>query len=92
MKKLLFITVLLFTTALSFAQSHVRVSDYTRSNGTYVPGHYRTSQNYTRDDNWITKGNTNPYTGKAGTLPGGSNSSRYTRTNPTSTPPSYSTS
>ncbi len=104
MKKLFFLTVLLFTTALSFAQSHVWVSGYTRSNGTYVPGHYRTAPNYTRNDNWTTRGNTNPYTGKAGTLPRDGYSNRANRvsyptpsystpsyTTPSYTTPSYST-
>ena len=94
MKKLLFIIAFLFTTALSFAQSHVWVNGYTRSNGTYVTGHYRTAPNYTRNDNWTTKGNTNPYTGKAGILPGDRYSSTQTSSSyyPTSSysTPSYS--
>lgn len=69
MKNLFFLIVLFFTTALSFAQSQVWVSGYTRSNGTYVQGHYRTSPDYTRNNNWSTQGNVNPYTGKAGTQP-----------------------
>jgi hypothetical protein len=68
MKKLLFLIVLLFTTALTFAQD-VYVQGYYRSNGTYVQGHYRTRPDYTRDNNYGTVGNTNPYTGKAGTQP-----------------------
>lgn len=68
MKKLLFLIVLLFTTALTFAQD-VYVQGYYRSNGTYVQGHYRTRPDYTRDNNYSTVGNTNPYTGKAGTQP-----------------------
>jgi hypothetical protein len=69
MKNLFFLIVLFFTTALSFAQSQVWVSGYTRSNGTYVQGHYRTAPDYTRNNNWTTQGNVNPHTGKAGTLP-----------------------
>lgn len=41
-------------------------SGYTRSNGTYVQGHYKTSSNYTNHDNFSTSGNYNPYTGSAG--------------------------
>lgn len=43
------------------------VNGYYRKNGTYVQGHYRSSSNDTASDNWSTKGNINPYTGKAGT-------------------------
>lgn len=43
------------------------VHGYTRSNGTYVSGYHRSSANYTKSDNYSTKGNINPYTGKAGT-------------------------
>lgn len=40
---------------------------YTKSNGTYVQSHYKTSPNGTNTDNYSTKGNTNPYTGTKGT-------------------------
>ena len=43
------------------------VRGYVRSNGTYVAPHMQTNPNSTRLDNWSTKGNVNPYTGKAGT-------------------------
>ncbi len=69
MKKLFFLIVLFFTTALTFAQSQVWVNGYYRSNGTYVSGYYRTSPNNTVNDNWSTVGNVNPYTGVAGTKP-----------------------
>ena len=41
-------------------------SGYTRSNGTYVQGHYKTTSNNTNHDNFSTSGNTNPYTGTSG--------------------------
>jgi hypothetical protein len=44
------------------------VSSYTRSNGTYVAGHHQTNPNDTKYDNWSSKGNVNPYTGKEGTI------------------------
>lgn len=89
MKKLLFLIAFLFTTALSFAQVSIR--GYYRSNGTYVQSHQRTAPNYTRDDNYSTVGNTNPYTGKAGTVPRDGYTS--TRTSTTySRPTSYSSS
>ena len=45
----------------------VHVNSYTRSDGTYVEPHYRTSADDTRSNNYSTKGNVNPYTGRAGT-------------------------
>jgi len=45
----------------------VYVQGYTRSDGTYVQGHYRSSPNGTTSDNYSTKGNINPYTGEYGT-------------------------
>lgn len=93
MKNLFFLIVLFFTTALSFAQSQVWVSGYTRSNGTYVQGHYRTAPDYTRNNNWTTQGNVNPHTGKVGTLPRSSSYSNvyYTPTSTYSNNYSYST-
>jgi hypothetical protein len=52
-----------------FAQTNpkaIYVKPHTKSNGTYVPGHYRTSPNSTNRDNFSTKPNVNPYTGKPG--------------------------
>jgi len=42
---------------------------YTRQDGTYVQPHYQTAPNNTRQDNWSTQGNVNPYTGQFGTQP-----------------------
>ena len=47
--------------------STVSVRGYTKRNGTYVAPHKRTAPNSTKGDNWSTKGNVNPYTGKEGT-------------------------
>lgn len=43
------------------------VHGYTKKNGTYVAPHKRTSPNGTQRDNWTSKPNQNPYTGKDGT-------------------------
>ncbi|MEY3499412.1 MAG: hypothetical protein RL308_1081 [Bacteroidota bacterium] len=69
MKKLFFFIAFLFAAANSFAQTSTYVSGYTNSNGTYVQGYYRTTPNTTRNDNYSTVGNVNPYTGSYGTKP-----------------------
>ena len=46
--------------------NHVKVKGYYKKNGTYVQPHYRTAPNSTKNDNFSTVGNTNPYTGQAG--------------------------
>jgi hypothetical protein len=45
----------------------VQVRGYTKQNGTYVAPHVQTAPNATKADNYSTKGNVNPYTGKKGT-------------------------
>lgn len=47
----------------------VHVRGYYRKDGTYVQPHDRTAPNETRNDNWSTRGNVNPETGKPGTKP-----------------------
>lgn len=42
------------------------VRGYTKKDGTYVAPHKRTSPNGTQRDNWTSKPNQNPYTGKDG--------------------------
>ena len=64
-KSLALIFAALVFSSASFADVYVR--GYTRSDGTYVAPHYRSSPNSTRNDNWSTKGNINPYTGQYGT-------------------------
>jgi hypothetical protein len=51
----------------AFAQGSTRVRGYTRRTGTYVQSHRRTRADRTQRNNWSTKGNVNPYTGKRGT-------------------------
>ena len=49
-----------------------RGSHYTRSyirhNGSFVMGHHSTNPDRTRLNNWSTRGNVNPYTGRVGTV------------------------
>ena len=46
--------------------AQVHVKGYYRKDGTYVKSHYRSGPNNTINDNYSTKGNINPYTGKKG--------------------------
>lgn len=45
----------------------VRVRGARTKSGSYRKPHYRTTPNRTKRDNWSTKGNWNPTTGKSGT-------------------------
>lgn len=49
----------------AIADEHV--NSYQRKDGTTVHEYERTNPNQTKADNYSTKGNTNPYTGKQGT-------------------------
>lgn len=60
------LTFPLGTYAKSGSSSH-SVKGYTKKDGTYVAPHKQTNPNGTKQDNWSTKGNVNPYTGKPGT-------------------------
>lgn len=42
------------------------VRGHVRKDGTYVQPHQATNQNQTQRDNWSSKPNVNPYTGKPG--------------------------
>lgn len=57
---------LMVSTAPAWAQSYNYVSPHMRSDGTQVQGHYRTNPNSSMNDNWTTRGNTNPFTGQQG--------------------------
>ena len=46
---------------------HVAVRSHTRKTGTQVSPHHRSGPNRTQSDNWSTRGNVNPDTGKPGT-------------------------
>lgn len=69
MKKIFLLITLIvffFTIGVSSAQAATRVRGYYRSNGTYVNSYYRSNNNRYRYDNYSSKGNYNPYTGKKG--------------------------
>lgn len=62
-KKLVILALSVIATCV---QAQTFVDGHFRSDGSYVPPHYRTEPNYTAGDNWSTKGNYNPYTGEHG--------------------------
>lgn len=64
-KPLGYLFVLLVWSNIAF--SDVSVRGYTRQDGTYVEPHHRSDPDGSSYNNWSTKGNTNPYTGREGT-------------------------
>jgi hypothetical protein len=78
-KLLILIVSMFFTTSVIAKQSSSdgfksngssksnNVRGYTKKDGTYVAPHNRTNPNNTQRDNWTSKPNQNPYTGKDGT-------------------------
>jgi len=56
-------------TSTTTSRDTVQVNGYTTKKGTVVGAHDRTRANDTKNDNWSTKGNVNPETGKRGTKP-----------------------
>jgi hypothetical protein len=59
--------ILITVSTSSFAVGSHRVRGYTKINGTYVPPHRQTNPNKTQRDNYSSRPNINPYTGKRGT-------------------------
>jgi hypothetical protein len=87
--KILIAMLALCASTTAMAQSEHHVNGYTRADGTYVAPHEQTNPNSTRNDNWSTQGNVNPYTGVEGTKPRDSYSSPTPpkpRTNPYGNP------
>ncbi len=67
MKKIIIASILAAAAFGASAQS-TYVNGHTRSDGTYVPGHYRSAPDGNRYNNYSTQGNVNPYTGQQGTV------------------------
>jgi hypothetical protein len=61
--KRIFAAIFALFTAASPALADQYVHGYTRSDGTYVQGHYRSSPDGTVTNNYSYEGNVNPYTG-----------------------------
>jgi len=56
-----------FSVLVNSAVADVYVRGHLRSNGTYVPPHYRSNADSSFHNNWSTHPNINPYTGQIGT-------------------------
>lgn len=76
MKALFVAVIFAASTSMAFAQYSFGTGSNSRStyvqprinsNGSYTGGHYRTTPNNTQMDNYGTRGNYNPYTGRTGT-------------------------
>lgn len=68
------LSLILLVSCLSIVVAQVNpnyheVKPYTRKDGTRVKGYKRTNPNSTVNDNYSTRGNVNPWTGRAGTVP-----------------------
>lgn len=88
MKQILAIAALAMTTSAMASDSYHQ--GYVRRDGTYVQPHYQTAPNNTAYDNYSTRGNVNPYTGKVGTVnPDQAPSSTYHQSEPRHNQPTY---
>jgi len=59
---------LLLASSAVLAAGSTKVDGHTRKDGTYVQPHHRTNPDNSRSNNWSSQGNTNPHTGKEGTV------------------------
>ncbi len=64
--KIVIATILALSAITASAQ--VYVAPHVTKNGTYVEGYQRTAPNEIKQDNYSSKGNSNPYTGKEVTV------------------------
>lgn len=63
---LLFLVVYILHPFQAMAAGNHRVNGYTKKNGTHVSSHRATNRSSTQRDNWSSKPNSNPYTGRRG--------------------------
>jgi hypothetical protein len=62
------IAFVLLCSACCVARADQYVPGHYRSNGTYVQPYHRSSRDNSFNNNWSTRPNINPYTGRQGTL------------------------
>jgi hypothetical protein len=68
MKRLVIGAIILAIASPAIAQRTTSVRGYFKKDGTYVAPHYRTAPNRSIYDNYSTRPNVNPFTGKIGTV------------------------
>ena len=68
MKTLIALLVVTLTCAVAVGKP-TSTKGYIKKNGTYVAPHYKTAPDKTKNNNYSTRGNANPMTGKEGTKP-----------------------
>lgn len=61
------LSILICAIAIALPVQAKTTRGYIKKDGTYVAPHQRSAPNGTQRDNWGSKGNVNPYTGKEGT-------------------------
>lgn len=66
MKTIIAAILMLFFSSIFARDTYV--DPYTRKDGTTVQGHHKTTPDNNPYNNYSTKGNVNPYTGKEGTV------------------------
>lgn len=66
MKTILFTVIAVILSSVPVSAQDTYVDGYVRSDGTYVQPHFRSQADNNLDNNFSTRGNTNPYTGSAG--------------------------
>ena len=59
--------ILVAMLAVSNLYGSVYVKGHVNKNGKYIKPYYKTSPNKTKQDNWSSKNQVNPYTGEKGT-------------------------
>jgi len=57
---------IIFFSSFGVSEAYVRVRGYYRKSGTYVQPYYRSNSDGYKYNNWSTRGNTNPFTGRSG--------------------------
>lgn len=68
MKRIIATALLSIASLSAVAAGTHQVDGYTRKDGTYVEPHQRTNPDNRRDNNWSSQGNTNPNTGREGSV------------------------
>lgn len=61
-------TLTVLASPAAYAQRQTRVDTYVKRDGTVVQSHARTAPDSSRYNNWSSKPNVNPYTGRTGTV------------------------